>query len=130
MTLPQFNRASGARASAPTEKDEQNCFYAEAKRWPGVSFMFENQRLRRIDVRAEQQRTVRGIHVGSTISEVKSAYGSSLADEPHHYSGPEDRYPTVQLSPSIAVRFETSNNRVDNFYVGGKQQIQYVEGCL
>jgi hypothetical protein len=130
MTLQQFNRVAGAQAQVPTETDEQTCFYAEATRWPGVSFMFENRRLRRIDVRAEYLGTARGIHVGSTISQVKLAYGPGVVDEPHHYSGPEDRYLTVQLSRSIAVRFETSDNRVDNFYIGDRQQVQYVEGCL
>lgn len=130
MSLQQFNRATGAQAHAPTDVDEQSCFYAEAARWSGVSFMFVNRRLRRIDVRAEQPVTARGIGVGSSISQVKAAYGSSVVDEPHFYSGPQDRYLTVHLSRSIAVRFETSDNRVDNFYVGGKKPVQYVEGCL
>lgn len=91
--------------------------------------MFEQGRLRRIDISTQRVSTVNGVGVGSPISRVKAKYGSRVKDEPHHYSGPEDRYLTVALSPTIAIRFETSAGRVSNFYVGEKQQVQYVEGC-
>ena len=70
------------------------------------------------------------MHVGSLVTEVKQRFGRRLVDEPHHYSGPEDRYLTLALTPEVAVRFETSGTKVDNFYVGYKPQVQYVEGCL
>ena len=109
--------------------DDQNCFSLESTKQPGVSFMFEQGHLRRIDISTERIATLEGVSIGSPISRVKARYGSRVKDEPHHYSGPEDRYLTVPLSPTTAVRFETSAGRVSHFYVGEKQQVQYVEGC-
>ena len=129
MTPAQLSRATGEPLPALQASEDQNCFYLDSTRQPGVSFMFEQGRLRRIDISTQRVATVKGVGVGSPISRVKAKYGSRIKDEPHHCSGPEDRYFTVALSSTIAIRFETSAGRVSNFYVGEKQQVQYVEGC-
>lgn len=129
MTPDQFVQATGEALPASEVLEDQSCFYVESKKKPGVSFMFERGRLRRIDISTTRVPTSRGVRVGSTISRLRAKYGASVQDEPHHYSGPEERYLTVLLSPTTAVRFETSAGRVSNFYVGEKQQVQYVEGC-
>jgi hypothetical protein len=130
MTVSQFSRAVGEALSEPQEPDEQGCFYLEAKRYPGVAFMFEDHRLRRIDVHSSRVTTSDGVTVGTSVTQIKRRYGRRLLDEPHHYSGPEDRYLTLSLGSTFAVRFETSGDRVDNYYLGYKAQVQYVEGCL
>lgn len=130
MTVVQFSRSVREVMSEPKDPDDRGCFYLESKLFEGVSFMFEDGKLRRIDVRTGTISTQDGIHVGTTVAQLKRRYGARLSDEPDHYSGPEDRYLTFALSPDIAVRFETHHAKVDNFYVGYKAQVQYVEGCL
>jgi hypothetical protein len=130
MTVVQFSHSVREAMSEPKNPEDRGCFYLESKRFTGVSFMFEDGKLRRIDVRTDKISTQDGIGVGTTVADVKRRYGVRLSDEPHHYSGPEDRYLTLALGPDIAVRFETSDAKVDNFYVGNKAQVQYVEGCL
>lgn len=130
MTVSQFSRALREPMSEPQDPEDRGCFYLESKRFADVSFMFEDGKLRRIDVRTDKITTQDGVRVGATVAQVKRRYGARLSDEPHHYSGPEDRYLTLAMNPDIAVRFETSDAKIDNFYVGYKAQVQYVEGCL
>lgn len=130
MSVSQFGRALHESMSEPQDPEDRGCFYLKSKRFADVFFMFEDGKLRRIDVRTDKIATQDGIRVGATVDQVKRRYGSRLSDEPHHYSGPEDRYLTLTLSPDIAARFETSDKKIDNFYVGYKAQVQYVEGCL
>lgn len=130
MTVAQFSHSVREAMSEPQNPEDRGCFYLESKRFKGVSFMFEDGKLRRIDVRTDKISTQDGIRIGTTVAAVKRRYGVRLSDEPHHYSGPEDRYLTLSLEGDIAVRFEASDAKVENFYVGKKAQVQYVEGCL
>ena len=130
MTLTQLNLALGETFKVPSGPDDKNCFYIEPKTLDGVSLMIEQGRLRRIDVRATTVTTGDGVGVGTPVSNLKSRYGSRLRDEQHHYGGPEDRYLTLELNSTLAIRFETSEGKVDNWYAGYKKQVQYVEGCL
>ena len=129
MTVAQFSNALHERKSVPKDPEDRGCFYLESDKFPGVAFMFENEKLRRIDVRTNKVPTQDGIRVGTRVDQLKQRYGTRMTDEPHHYSGPEDRYLTLNLSPTMAVRFETNAGNIDNFYVGYKTQVQYVEGC-
>jgi hypothetical protein len=130
MTGKRFARALNESMTEPQDPNDRGCFYLESRKFPGVAFMFQDGRLRRIDIRSDKVATSDGIRVGTTISDVKGRYGSRIVDEPHHYSGPEGRYLTLNLNSKMAIRFETADGRIDNFYLGNKAQVQYVEGCL
>lgn len=130
MTVVQFNNALHEQKSVPKDQERQGCFYLASDKYPGIAFMFENEKLRRIDIRTDKFSTQDGIRVGTRADLVKQHYGKRITDEPHHYTGPEDRYLTLNLNPAIAVRFETNAGKIDNFYVGFKAQVEYVEGCL
>lgn len=130
MTLSQLSRVLGEELQAPADPEDRGCFYVDTKRFPEVWFMIEGGRLQRIDVRSTAVATSQGIRVGDSVEKVKRVYGPRLTDEPHHYSGPEDRYLTVKLNAKVGVRFETTGPIIGNFYVGGLSQIEYVEGCL
>lgn len=129
MTVSQFSRALREPMFEPKNPEDRGCFYLDSKRFADVSFMFEDGKLRRIDVRTHKI-TMDGVRVGTAVAQVKGRYGARLSDAPHHYSGPGDRYLTLAMNADIAVRFETSNDKIDNFYVGYTAQVQYVEGCL
>lgn len=97
----------------------------------GLFFMFEDGKLTRIS--ADEPSTVatpRGVHVGSTVEEVRKAYGAELKAEPHHYEGPPAEYLTYWLKPEKSgVRFETDmNGKVETIHAGDSS-IQLVEGC-
>lgn len=131
MALPALAEALGEEITVPTDPDERECFYVYPRKFSGVGFMVDEDRLRRIDVRSEGAQTAEGIRVGDPVSKVEAAFGSRVRDEPHHYTGPEDRYLTVTFDDeTLAMRFETHEDRIVAFYAGAYQQVQYVEGCL
>jgi hypothetical protein len=130
MTLAQVNAALGEKFVSPSEPDEKGCFYIEPREFEGVALMIEEGKLVRIDVRTASVTTDAGIRIGDRASALKSRYGAQLKDEPHYYAGPEGRYLTLSLNKGIAIRFETSNENVKNWYIGYKKAVQYVEGCL
>jgi hypothetical protein len=70
------------------------------------------------------------MRVGSTIDEVRKAYGAALVTEPHKYESPPAEYLTFWLKPEKrGVRFETDlNGKVEAIHAG-TSSIQYVEGC-
>jgi len=97
----------------------------------GLFFMFEEGKLTRISASEPSAvRTPRGLHVGSTIEEVRKAYGAGLKEEPHHYEDAPAEYMTFWLKPdSSGVRFETDmHGKVESIHAG-TSSIQYVEGC-
>jgi hypothetical protein len=132
MTLEQLNRAFGERFTTPSEEDvyTKSCFYVTPNTLPGTRMMIEDGRLTRIDITSRRYTTSDGLGIGADRLTMKSRYGSRLTDEPHYYEGPEGRYLTLDLNKSISVRFEIWDERVNHWYVGRKQSVQYVEGCL
>ena len=131
MPLAALAEALGEHLTVPVDPDEQQCFYLESEKYPGVGFMVETGRLRRIDVRIDSIPTEEGIRVGDPIAKVKALLGSRVLDEPHFYTGPEERYLTVTFDDEkLATRFETSGGLVEAFYTGEYEQVKYVEGCL
>jgi len=97
----------------------------------GLYFMFEDDRLTRITASEPSAvATPRGIHAGSTLGEVKKAYGAVLKAEPHKYEDPPAEYLTYWLKPDRSgVRFEVNpQGKVESIHAGSSS-IQYVEGC-
>ena len=90
--------------------------------------MIEDGQLERLDVNAAGPATSKGVHVGDSEERVKQIYGSALQIGPHHYT--DGHYLTIK-SPSgrYGIRFETEKGKVERFYAGKFQSIQYVEGC-
>jgi hypothetical protein len=72
--------------------------------------------------------TAEGVQVGDSEEHAKQVYGSRLKIEPHHYT--DGHYLTVaSKSGGYGIRFETENGKIETFYGGTFEAIQYVEGC-
>uniref|UniRef100_UPI001E2BB78C hypothetical protein n=1 Tax=Pelomonas sp. KK5 TaxID=1855730 RepID=UPI001E2BB78C len=98
MTVAQYGNALHESVSEPSDPEDRGCFFLRSKRFPDTYFMFEDGLLRRIDVHSRKIVTQDGVRVGTPVIQVKRRYGSKLADEPHHYSGPDDRYLTLSIT--------------------------------
>lgn len=131
MTWAQARRAMPAltRQGGPDGEDSQSCFTASSPRLRGLYLLFQDGRLGRVSVeRNRQVRSARGIHVGSTIAEVRAAY-PRLRQEPHHYGGPRDYYLTYWAQPNRrGIRFVTWEGRVSEIH-GGDGAIRLIEAC-
>ena len=132
MTERQVAQATN---SAPKhlypEGEEEGCFYASVSGLPkGVSLMFLDRRLARVDVSEPGVRTRSGVGLGTAEAEVKRIYRSRLRQQPHAYDGPTGHYLTLLSSDgSLGMRFETDGVRVTNYYSGTAEAIQLKEGC-
>jgi hypothetical protein len=63
MNVGEFGAALDERFTEPQALEDRACFYLEAKKFPGVAFMFANGLLRGIDVRTLDVVTSDGIRV-------------------------------------------------------------------
>jgi hypothetical protein len=130
MSVAQLASQLGEPLTEPSDPEERSCWYVESSKHPDVIFMVEDGRLRRIDVQSMRVAAPGAIRVGDSEQTVKRRFGTRVVQAPHHYGGPRDHYLTVRLNSSTAIRFETTDGKVDLFYLGGLEQVQHVEGCL
>lgn len=130
MSLRQMERALKENIARPADPDDQHCFYIDTKAFPGVGFMIEGGRLRRMDVSEAGVPTDDGLQVGDPVEKVKARYGARLKVEPHFYGGLPDTYLTARFrSGTLATRFEVHDNRIQSIQTGAYRQVRYVEGC-
>jgi hypothetical protein len=128
MSLAKLNAVLHEKFRMPKNKGDQGCFYVKSKGHPHVLFMMEDGQLARVDVNAAGPATSKGVRVGDSEERVKQIYGSALQIGPHHYT--DGHYLTIKSSSGrYGIRFETEQGRVERFYAGKFQSIQYVEGC-
>ena len=128
MSLTKLNAVLHERFTMPKNKGEQGCFYVKSKAHPHLLFMIEDRHVARVDVDGAGLTTSKGVQVGDSEERVKQIYGSALKIEPHHYT--DGHYLTLNSAGgSYGVRFETEKEKVERFYAGRFQAIQYVEGC-
>jgi hypothetical protein len=131
MTWAQARRAVPGLRYGESMGDGSTCHEASTPRMPGVFGMFVDGRLVRVSLSSPSRvATARGIRVGASEAQVRTAYRGLYRDEPHQYEGPQGRYLTVwTVRGHSGVRFETDmHHRVQTIH-GGTDAIQYVEGC-
>lgn len=129
MTLSQLNRVLNEKFSMPRDKGDQGCFYVKPAKHPHISFMIEDGHLVRIDIDKAGLATAEGIQVGDSEARALRVYGHRLKTEPQEYPG--GNYLTVRsVDGRYGIRFETAKGKVQTFYAGRFEAVQYVEGCL
>jgi len=74
-------------------------------------------------------RTPAGIHVGSSVADLRRAYGARLRSEPHFYVPGGHYFSLVQRSPARRIRFDSdAAGRITQVAFGGNAA-RYIEGC-
>lgn len=133
MTRAQVTKALDTELTGEAFDNEGSCIelYAPDNSLPGMYFMFLEGKLSRISAIAPSTlKTPRGMGIGSTADEVRTAYGEKLQAEEHHYEGAPAEYLTYWLKPNISgVRFETDGHRKVQTVHVGNDSIQLIEGC-
>ena len=143
MTESALSDALGVRVVDPDPGVyDGDCRYVYARSRPAatgasamasddVGYMLIKDRLVRIDIESAADATLSGARVGMTEAALRALYPGRLAEEPHHYGGPEDHYLTLHSADGRrGIRFETGGGVVTRFYAGTADAIQFVEGCL
>ena len=134
MTPLEARTAAGGRLQLPERLGAEGCDYASVpgmEGLEGLSFMIENGRVVRVDVRARGIRTVEGGAVGDTEARIQELYPGRVTVSPHRYT--EGHYLTVAARDaaggSVQLIFETDGSHVTRFRGGLLPQVAYVEGC-
>jgi hypothetical protein len=111
------------------ESGNDSCFFVHTHGHDHVSFMIIDNRVVRIDVNAPGYKTLVGIQVGDSEAYALRVYGSRMKVTSHQYVD-TGHYLTVRSSDGRhGVRFETDDGKINMFYAGTYEAIQYVEGC-
>ncbi len=104
------------------ERPRANCFQIEPPAQPGVLLMFVDDHLQRIDVMEEGIVSERGIALGDPVDKVRHSYGEAVRAE-------ATRLTVRTGGDQYAIRFETSDGKVDAMYAGAWKEVQLAEGC-
>jgi hypothetical protein len=128
MTVAQLGAALHQELTADAKADH-GCFFIDARGHDNISFMIIDGRVVRIDVRSPRVKTSDGIQLGDSEAKVRKVYGDRLAVTAHQYVD-TGHYLTVRSADGrYGFRFETDKGKVEMFYAGKYDAIQYVEGC-
>jgi hypothetical protein len=129
MDFGAARRASGKRLQAtPPPQGNPQCDQMLLPGHPGVSLMFVDGTLQRIDIYRPGIRTTRGIAPGDSLRRLRQAY-PDLTATPHKYASGEQVL-TAGPEQERALRFQTRKGRIDRIYGGRWQEVQLVEGCF
>lgn len=145
MTRAEVTAAVGATATpgAVGGPDPQACdLFHPANAPEGMLVMIQRDVLTSIILRNNTTlRTDRGFGVGSSVAEIKTAYGASAVSEPHKYvegaeyvtiwsvGGPTATAPFVEDPNARGIRYETNAQGIVTAIHAGGPSIQNVEGC-
>ena len=131
MTRVQAERAiaSPLRIDYP-DTDNRSCGMAARRdgRDKSISYMIEGGRVTRIDINGPTIRTARGVGVGSTIAQLRKAYGQRLKSHPNQYTDQPDFH--VKGPRGFGLIFETDDGRVVTMRGGRYPSVAYIESCL
>ncbi len=112
---------------SPSDSEEESCWYAEFKAYPGVSFMVEDGRVNRLDS-SEPIATSIGYTVGALMAEITKAIPTALI-EPNFYV-PENHYITIiSEDGKAAILMDEVEGKIVGVRGGLLPTVQYVEGC-
>ena len=131
VTLRALSAALGESVRAAYDVFETCDHVQPAALPPGVALMVIADTVVRVDVDSAGVRTPEGAQVGDAQARVLALYPGRVRDEPHHYEGPEGRYPIVEMPGDTLHRivFETDGRRVTSYRAGRRPAVDYVEVC-
>ena len=132
MSVADFRRlglAMEAGYPPSNDPDSRFCNQAALARFPGISVMFENGTLTRIDIDSGNVKSVDGVGIGTTEKDAKKIYGERLVIEPNFYDAASHDLKVFSADGRYGMLFETDGKEVTGFRSGLNKSVQYVEGC-
>jgi hypothetical protein len=130
MTPEQANAAVGGSLTLP-QGVADGCDYASPRGVDSLSFMIEQGKVVRIEVRRHDVRTIAGARVGDTEARIQQLYPGRVRVSPHKYT--DGHYLTVVPGDTTGhpyrLIFETDGAVVTKYRGGALPQVEYVEGC-
>ena len=135
MTVAQVERALHAKLSIefPNGDGPNGCGEASAKGSDEpLGYMFEGGRVTRVDFGGEGARsairTAKGIGLGSSIADIRRAYGAAAKAQTDVYTDQPD-FEVKSPDRKAAIVFETEHKKVVRIHAGRLPSAEYIEGC-
>ena len=131
-SMNQINRRLNEHIKPPAFPEADvtgRCFQVQSSTVNGVTLMFLDKVLVRIDIHKPGIRTIDGVSVGDSESAVIAAYKNRLISEPHAYDESGKYLTALSENKKTGVRFEILDGKVGIYYLGTSQAIQFIEGC-
>lgn len=140
MTKVQAEQALHAKLRFEFLEDDgpNGCGMAVAKVGGGtVSYMIEKGRITRADIDVDRDgkvanskvRTAAGIGLGSSIADIRRAYGTRARSQPNAYDNANLDFEVKSPDGKAAMVFETGQAKVVRVRVGRLPSAEYIEGC-
>lgn len=136
MTVAEAEQALHAKLSIqfPNDDGPTGCGIAEVEgRDDPFSYMIEDGRVTRADLGGlgvkSAIRTANGIGLGSSVSEIRRAYGKRAKSHPNDYDNTEPDFEVKSGDGKAAMVFETQHGRVVRIHAGRLPSAEYIEGC-
>jgi hypothetical protein len=107
------------------------CANYRAARAPGLKFLFLDRHLARIEVESGPSATAEGVRIGSTVSQVQSAYAGRVTVTDDASTGRS--YLSVRATDASdsahRLVFEANGSRIVRFRSGVRPSVEWIEGC-
>lgn len=136
MSVHEAARESGLEL-VPMESSDPPCSYYRhedhTQLGAEVEFMVQANKIRRIEIIGTTIKTNSGVGVGSTESDLVSAYGQAVvvSRTGSGISGHEyvTYVPLDRSDEDFRLRFETQDNVVTRYWVGELPNVEWVDRC-
>ena len=134
-TEEEVRMAWGKDLTGPRPDTPGGCYYLmpEPRTQGGyrMAFMFENDRVVRIDVGAADIEAPGGGRVGMTTQDIQRLYAGHVQTQRHKYveGGHYLRIPNPGGGSGVVLFEADADGRVTAWRIGEPPQVHYVEGC-
>ncbi len=111
-----------------SNRDETGCYYVTFKRFPKVSFMIVEGKVKRVDVGINNP-TILNIPVSFKLKDVKKMY-LNVNIKTHTYDPAGYYFVFNNPNKTKAILYEYYENKIQYIRAGLKPEVEFVEGCL
>lgn len=130
MDRVDAEKAAGGALEAPSA-DPKACYIAHRSGQPEIAYMFDNEKLSRIDVRTPGVLADGGGRVGMQVDEIRTLYAGHINEQPAKYDPAARLLKVGGDKPGVGgVIFEVDGQgKVTRYRAGLPPELDYVEGC-
>ena len=127
MSRNEAERAAGAGFNGPTSGS--TCKQLRSPGQPDIAYLFDGDKLQRIDVKTPDVMADGGGHLGMQVEDIRTLYAGKLTELPHKYVK-GGLYLKVAGKNGSGLIFETdASGKVTAFHAGIAPALDYVDGC-
>jgi len=127
MSRDEAEQAAGAAFNGSTS--DSACKELRSPEQPDITYLFDGDKLQRIDVKTPDVMADGGGHVGMQVEDIRTLYAGKLTELPHKYVK-GGLYLKIAGKDGGGLVFETdASGKVTSFHAAIASALDGVEGC-